>query len=417
MNRSLLQSLLSPAGVAVGTIGTVQIIAWGTSFYSLGVLGKPVVADTGWSNSTVFGGLTVGLLVSAIISTPVGTAIDRLGARTVMSLGCIILAIALGWLATVQHQWTYFTAWAVIGLGMRMTLYDAAFAAMVQVAPHNGRRTIAYLTLFGGFASTVFWLIGHELVTRFDWRQTYLIFAALNLCICLPLCLIGLARRQHESPTSQEHPPITTAPETAPLEGRARTIAMVLFCVVMSGNAMVFGVGAVHLVGLLEASGVALAAAVTIASFKGIAQVAGRLWEIIWGRKIAPVGLGRLAVALLPLSFIVLLGASADWLTAAIFTVIFGVSNGLITVVRGAVPLALFGVEGYGRILGIIATPVLVFNALSPMLFALIVDASGYRTGTWLLLVIAVASMLAMEIMATWYKRHLMRQTNTKPGV
>lgn len=404
--------LTSPTGVAVCTIGIVQIIAWGTSFYSLGVLGKPLVADTGWSNGIVFAGLTVGLLVSAIISTPVGAAIDRYGARSVMALGCVILAATLTCLAHVNDPWAYLAAWAAIGIGMRLTLYDAAFAAMVQVSPNNGRRAIAFLTLFGGFASTVFWLIGHELVSQFGWRDTYLIFAALNLIVCTPLCLIGLARRETETdnPTKSAEKTSNGNTPTAPLEGSARTIAMVLFCVVMSGNALVFGVGAVHLVGLIEASGVALALAVTIASFKGVAQVAGRLWEIIWGQKIAPVTLGRLAIGLLPIAFVVLLGAGADWLTAAVFTAIFGLSNGLVTVVRGAVPLALFGAEGYGKILGIIATPILLFNALSPMLFALIVDAFDYRTGTWVLLAMAIASMAAMEVMAAWYRRHLTRE-------
>lgn len=404
---------MSPTGVAVCLIGIVQIIAWGTSFYSLGVLGKPVVSDTGWSNGIVFAGLTVGLLVSSLISAPIGAAIDRFGARLVMTAGCLILTATLFWVSQVRDQWMYLAAWAAIGIGMRMTLYDAAFAAMVQVSPNNGRRAIAFLTLFGGFASTVFWIIGHELVTEFGWRQTYIIFAFLNLLVCAPLCLIGLARKEPESKqtaAAETAPSQATAPATPPLEGRARAIAMVLFCVVMSGNALVFGVGAVHLVGLLEASGVALALAVTIASFKGIAQVAGRLWEIIWGQRIAPVGLGRLAIGLLPLAFVVLLAGGADWLTAATFTVIFGVSNGLVTVVRGAVPLALFGADGYGKVLGIVATPILLFNALSPMLFALIVDASNYRTGTWVLLGIALASMLAMEFMAAWYRRHLARE-------
>lgn len=422
--RTFIRWLMSPTGIAVCTIGIVQIITWGTSFYSLGVLGKPIVENTGWSNSIIYAGLTVGLLTAALISTTIGAAIDRYGARTIMSLGCVILAVTLVWLSRVDTPATYLMAWAAVGVGMRLTLYDAAFAAMVEISPHNGRRAIAFLTLFGGFASTVFWIVGHELVTQYGWRQTYLIFAGLNLLVCVPLCYFGLSRREANNkeaggagaaggqPAATTASPPKPSPATTrpPLQGSARTVAMILFCVVMSGNAIVFGVGAVHLVGLIEASGVALALAVTIASFKGVAQVAGRVWEIIWGHKIAPVSMGRLAIGLLPISFLVLLMSGSDWLTAAAFTAIFGVSNGLVTVVRGAVPLALFGPDGYGTILGVIATPVLFFNAISPMLFALIIDAFGYRAGTWILLVVAVASTLAMEIMASWYRRHLSRE-------
>lgn len=404
----------SPTGTSVTTIGLVQIVAWGTSFYSLAVTGKPIISDTGWSNGLVFAGLTIGLLASSAISAWAGRAIDRYGARLMMSLGSAFLALTLAALAFVQDEWSYLAAWAAIGLAMRLTLYDAAFAAMVQVAPHNGRLAIAYLTLFGGFASTAFWPIGHFLVEMFGWRHTYLIFALMNAVLCLPLCLVGLARR--EPPPDKENAEKAGrraggAAQPEPLDGRARRIAMGLFCLVMSGNALVFGVGAVHLVGLLEASGLAVATAVAIASLKGIAQVAGRVWELVFGRRIAPVNLGRIAIALLPASFVVLIFAGADWVTAAAFTLIFGASNGLVTIVRGAVPLALFGAEGYGAVLGLIATPILLFNALSPMLFALIVDAWGYRTGTWVLFAIALASMAAMEIMAAWYRGHKARQS------
>ncbi len=406
----LFRWLSSPTGVAVCTIGIVQIIVWGTSFYSLGVLAHPIIAETGWSNTLVFAGLTIGLLASSAISTLAGGLIDRAGARLVMTLGSVLLAVTLALVAISPTVWWYLAAWVAVGIAMRLTLYDAAFAAMVQVSPEGGRRAIAFLTLFGGFASTVFWLIGHQLVTAFDWRTTYWIFAALNLFLAAPLCYVGLARR--EPPDTQSQPTSAATgqqPVREPLEGRARTIAMALFCLVMSGNALIFGVGAVHLVGLIEASGVALALAVSIASLKGAAQVAGRVWEIIWGRNLDPVNLGRIAIALLPFAFVVLLWAGADWLTAAAFTLIFGASNGLVTIVRGAVPLALFSAEGYGKVLGIIATPVLLFNALAPMMFAAIVEAWGYRTGTWILFALALLSTVAMEGMAAWYRRHLAR--------
>ena len=400
--------LRSATGTAVVAVGIVQIIAWGTSFYSLGVLGQAIVTDTGWSGGHVFAGLTVGLLASSVISAWVGRLMDRVGARWPMAFGCVGLAGGLGALAFVDNPWVYLGVWAVIGFAMRFTLYDAAFAAMVEVSPTRGRQAIAYLTLFGGFASTVFWLIGHELLVAIGWRQTYFVFALLNLLICAPLCLLGLRRRgANDDGAVVSHANERAVPEASmtPLEGRARVVAMVLFCVVMSGNALVFGVGAVHLVGIIEASGVSVATAVVIASLKGVAQVAGRVWEILYGYRIAAVGLGRLAIGLLPIAFIVLLVARGDWVTAVVFTLIFGTSNGLVTVVRGAVPLALFGPKGYASVLGLLATPILLSNALSPMIFALIVDAWGYQTGTWVLLAVAFASMLAMELMAIWYRR------------
>ena len=192
-----------PATIAILALGITQIVAWGTTLYALGVLGKPIAADTGWSQTIVFGGLTIGLLVSSATSTFVGRLIDRRGGRSVMAIGSILVAVGLVLLALVPSIATYLAAWAFLGLAMRMTLYDAAFAALVQVTPSRGRRAISYLTLFGGFASSVFWPIGHALNSAYGWRTTLVIFAAINLLVCLPLHWFGLARRETEAQAEQ----------------------------------------------------------------------------------------------------------------------------------------------------------------------------------------------------------------------
>jgi predicted MFS family arabinose efflux permease len=393
-----------PATHAVVALGFTQIIAWGTTLYALGVLGKPIAADTGWSQSLVFGGLTIALLVSSAVSTTVGRLIDRRGCRLVMSVGSILTAVGLVALAKVTHPYAYLAAWAFLGLAMRMTLYDAAFAALVQVTPTRGRRAISYLTLFGGFASTVFWPIGYELNAIVGWRTTLLVFAAINLCVCLPLHWFGLSRRDREGP-AQAPADVGAKPADPPLEGAARTVGMVLFGLIGAATAVVFGALAVHLVTILEASGLALATAVFLASLKGFAQVAGRIWDLTLARKWHPVSVGRVSVAFLPLSFLVLMLGGATFWTALAFTLLFGVSNGLVTIVRGAVPLALFGAKGYGAVLGILATPYLLLAALSPAAFALVVERWGYGVGEAIMLGAGLVSFLAMEVMALWYRR------------
>jgi predicted MFS family arabinose efflux permease len=393
-----------PATHAVVALGFTQIIAWGTTLYALGVLGKPIAADTGWSQSLVFGGLTIALLVSSAVSATVGSLIDRRGSRLVMSLGSILTAVGLVSLAHVTHPYAYLAAWAFLGLAMRMTLYDAAFAALVQVTPSRGRRAISYLTLFGGFASTVFWPIGYELNAAYGWRTTLLVFAAINLCLCLPLHWLGLARRDTEGPAPAAAGDSAAKPADPPLEGTARMIGMVLFGLIGAATAVVFGALAVHLVPILEATGLALATAVFLASLKGFAQVAGRIWDLTLARKWHPVSVGRVSVAFLPLSFLVLMLGGASFLTAFAFTMLFGVSNGLVTIVRGAVPLALFGAKGYGTVLGILATPYLLLAALSPAAFALVVERWGYGAGEAIMLGAGLVSFLAMEVMALWYR-------------
>jgi predicted MFS family arabinose efflux permease len=395
-----------PATIAILALGITQIIAWGTTLYALGVLGKPIAADTGWGQSLVFGGLTVGLLVSGAVSAFIGRLVDRSGGRMVMSVGSILTAIGLVLLSMVSDPYAYLAAWAFLGLAMRMSLYDAAFAALVQVTPSRGRRAISYLTLFGGFASSVFWPIGHALNGAYGWRATLVIFAAVNLAVCLPLHWLGLARRETAEQAEQARAadPAPTA-ATPPLEGSARTLAMVLFSLIVAASAVVFGALAVHLVPILEATGLAAATAVLIASLKGAAQVAGRIWDLTLARRWHPIDVGRVSVAFIPLSFAVLMLGGANFSTALAFTLLFGVSNGLVTIMRGAVPLALFGPKGYGEVLGILATPYLLLAAIAPVAFAVVVERYGYNTGEAILFVAGLLSFLGMEVMAHWYRR------------
>ena len=160
-------------------------------------------------------------------------------------------------LSLVTHPYTYLAAWAFLGLAMRMTLYDAAFAALVQVTPSRGRRAISYLTLFGGFASSVFWPIGHALNAAYGWRTTLLVFAAINLVVCLPLHWLGLARRETGRCRARPAPATPRRPADPPLEGAPARIGMVLFSFIVAASAVVFGALAVHLVPILEATGLA----------------------------------------------------------------------------------------------------------------------------------------------------------------
>ena len=389
---------------AVVALGITQITAWGTSYYCLGVLAGPIARDTGWSRGFVFLGFTVALLVMGVVSNAVGRAIDRHGGRAVMTLGTLLVSIGLFALSQVRSEAVYLVVWAFLGVGMRLCLYDAAFAALVQVAPSRGRKAISYLTLFGAFASSVFWVIGHTLEVHLGWRQTLVVFAFINLAVCLPLHWFGLARREsgrHAAPAGN----LAASPDGPPLEGATRSIAIGLFALIMSLNGFVFGVVSVQLVPLLEAAGLATAAAVWVASLKGVAQFGGRVVEILFARNLRAMTVGRIAVGVLPVSLVLLLAGTSSLPLVVGFTLLMGASQGVITIVRGAVPLALFGVQGYGAVLGVIATPVLVVNAAAPTVFAWIVDRWGWGVGRAALLVGCSAGWLAMELMSRWYER------------
>jgi Major Facilitator Superfamily len=389
--------------IAVHALGLTQITAWGTSYYCLGVLATPIVAETGWAMPTVLLGFSVALLVMGCISPWVGRLIDRQGARVVMTSGTLIVSAGLLALAQVRDPASYVAVWAVLGLGMRCCLYDAAFAALVQVAPTRGRTAISYLTLYGAYASTVFWVIGHYLHEAYGWRGTLMRFAVINLAVCLPLTWVGLARREAtgDSAVATHAPP---SPDGAVLHGRMRVVGMCLFALIMSLNGFVFGVVSLQLVPLLEAAGLAGATAVWVASLKGHGQCAGRLIEICCGRRLKAMTIARIALGGVPAALLLLvLAQGALWRLVA-FTVLLGASQGVITIVRGAVPLALFGAQGYGAVLGLIATPILLVNAFSPAVFALAVDRFGRQISLYALLGCSIVTWVAIELMSRWYE-------------
>src|SRR5262250_615304 len=381
--------------VAVLALGITQITAWGTSYYCLGVLAGPISRDTGWSRGFVFLGFTVALLTMGIVSNAVGRAIDHRGGRAVMTLGTVLVSIGLFALSHTRSEPVYLVVWAFLGLGMRLCLYDAAFAALVQVAPSRGRKAISYLTLFGALASSVFWVVGHALEEQLGWRQTLVVFALINLAVCLPLHWFGLARRESDRHARPTGGPVAS-PDGPPLQGTTRSIAIALFALIMSLNGFLFGVISVQLVPLLEAAGLATAAAVWVASLKSVAQCGGRIVEIAFARNLRAITVGRIAIGILPPSLLLLLTGTGHLPMVVAFTLIMGASQGVITIVRGAVPLALFGATGYGAVLGVIATPILLVNSASPTVFAWVVDRWGWGVGRLSLLVGCAASCLAM---------------------
>ena len=225
--------------------------------------------------------------------------------------------------------------------------------------------------------------------------------------MCLPLHWIAL-RRRDEAPAAGANGDATATQVTAdapPLQGMQRWRAMVLFSAVMSANALVTGSISSHMVRILGSTGIDARLAVVLASAMGVAQVLARLVDLVFGRNLHAITLGRMTIALVPIAFAVLQLGGSTWLTAAAFVLLFGAANGLTTIVRGAVPLALFGVQGYGEVLGKLAVPVLVTNAAAPAAFAVLEQRVGMAGAVAVLTGLTLVGVAAMETMAYWYRR------------
>ena len=359
------------AGVVVA-LGTAQTLAWGSTYYLPAVLAAPMAREFGVSPAWIFGAFSAALIVSALLGPAAGRAIDARGGRGVLALSNLVFAAGLVLVGTAGNVWLLAAGWLVLGAGMAMGLYDAAFSALAYLYGRDARGPITGITLIAGFASTVGWPVSALLEAHFGWRGACLVWAALHLCLGLPLnrfLIPGAAAKR---------PPATVAESAAGApasEGTAPRHAMALLAFVFAAAWFVTGAMAAHLPRLLEAAGATPAAAVAAAALVGPAQVAARVAEFGFLRRFHPLVSARLATIAHPVGAAVLFTVGAP--AAAAFTLLHGAGNGVLTIAKGTLPLAIFGPGGYGLRQGLLGAPSRFVQACAPFLFGLLIDLYG----------------------------------------
>ncbi|MCC6948072.1 MAG: MFS transporter [Bradyrhizobiaceae bacterium] len=357
---------------AVPILGLTQIIAWGSSFYAISVLKTHVAADTAWSAVLVVAGISVAMGTAGLCAPLVGRLINDRGGRMVMATGSVLMGIALALLPLANHPAIWIGVWVLIGVAQSMALYDAAFATLAEIFRARARTAITALTLFGGFASTVFWPLTYSFNELFGWRETYFIYGAMNLLICAPLHAFTLPQPAAEAAAKDGEGPAATVPVKLL---QPSGLSFLLLAGAFSINAFFMSAFAIHLVGLLEHIGLAAAAAVAVGALVGPSQVGGRLAEFVLARKRHPIEVAVFTMLLMPAAFLLLAFGGAK--VAAAFAIGYGVSQGLLTIVRGTVPLALFGPSGFAIVLGRLAAPVLVAQSVAPVAFGFALERFG----------------------------------------
>jgi predicted MFS family arabinose efflux permease len=373
---------------AVPVLGVTEIISWGTIFYTPVLIVPLIAAERGWSMSFAMGGFSVGLLVAGLVSPYVGRSIDRFGGHVVMTIGSLIGALGLALIVHADHWAAYLAVWMVLGVAMAANLYDAAFATLGRIFGGAARRPITALTLAGGFASTVSWPATHFLLESVGWRGTYLIYAALLACISAPLHAFALPRHRHDE--NQAPQADTAAPaKVLPPYG----LPFILVASAFASYAFVPSGLSAHLLAIFARSGIDAGTVVWIGALFGPAQVGARLIEFSFGRDLHPLWVARFALMVLLCAFAMLLLAGVSTPLAAVFALMFGGANGLITITRGAVPLALFGASGYGRLMGRLAGPFLLMQAAAPLIMAFVVERTSDMAALGLAALFAAAAL------------------------
>jgi MFS family permease len=354
---------------AVSVLGVTQILSWGTIFYTPVLIVPLIAADRGWSISFAMGGFSVGLLVAGLVAPYVGRSIDRFGGNVVMTIGSLIGALGLLLIVHASRPTAYYAVWMLLGVAMAANLYDAAFATLGRIFGLGARRPITALTLAGGFASTVSWPVTHLLIERVGWNGTYLVYALLLACVAAPLHALGLPRNRFEADVRAQNGPQEPA-KVLPPHG----LPFILVASAFASYAFIPSGLSAHLLAIFARSGIDSGTVVWIGALFGPAQVGARLVEFAFGRNVYPLWIVRFALCTLLCAFVMLalLGISAA--PAAAFALMFGGANGLVTITRGAVPLALFGASGYGRLMGRLAGPFLLVQSAAPLVMAFVVE-------------------------------------------
>lgn len=368
-------------------LGAAQLVCWGVGYYLIGVFGEAVVADVGWSRSEVYGGFSIALLAMAATSGAVGRAIDRRGGGGVMALGAALLALGCVAFAMARTLPFYYAAWALLGLALRMTLYDAAFAALARIAGRDAKGPIARITLLGGLAATTFWPIGHFLIEWLGWRNAAFCYAGFAL-LTAPIYLSLPPPLDKKDNNDTE----TNMSPSSPDAWAATLYALIA----MLTNFLNAGLSA-HMIAMLAGLGMGTAAAVNAAALRGVGQSAARGCEVLFGGGLHPLNLNLLAAALVPPAFVIAFWSGESTAAALLFCFFYGAGNGLFTIARGSLPLVLFNFRSYGTVTGRLLAPGFALAAAAPLIYALIIDRFGAAAGLWLS-VAAGAALLAASV-------------------
>lgn len=378
-----------PPVAAILALGLTQIIGYGTLYYSFSILAPDMARDLNWSSEWIFGALSAALLIGGLAAPTIGKWIDRFGAGRIMTAGSAIAAVALVACAFAPGKIAFVAALIAIETASNLVQYGAAFALLVQLRPGVAQRSITYLTLIAGFASTIFWPITTALHAQMSWQSVYLLFAALNLVICLPIHA-WLSRSAREA-RKREVDEATKHIEPC-LQTSVRTPAFILMVTGFALESFVNAALLVHMVPVLSGLGLG-AMAVLVGTLFGPSQVLSRFINMVFGGSLSQLTLALISAVLLPAALVILVVTAPLVPGALVFAVVFGLGSGLSSIVQGTLPLALFGSEGYGQRQGQAMAVRLVISSTAPFALAFMMGNIGV---SWSLSVAAVLGGVAV---------------------
>ena len=384
----------------VAVLAVTQLIGWGTTFETLGVLGRTIAPDLGLPNEIVFAGLSVMMLTSALAGPLTGRLLDRHGAARVLAAASVLFAIGLVLLASSRGIVLYAIAWTVLGLGGAFGLSAPAYTAVVEREGADGKRRIAILMLFTGLSATIFWPLLSLVNDLIGWRSTFLLCAGLQFFVCLPLYLFALPKpvARHDQGTSIDVAPVALSAT------QRRTAFLLIAATTTIASFVTFGL-APSLLELLRQSGASPELALQLAAARGVIGISARGVDMLLGRRGNPLLTSVAGTGMILLSFACLLVMPPSTASLSAFILLYGFGAGVLAVARALLPLALFSPREFGRQSARLSLPQNLANAVAPVVFTALLDRAGHQAVVLVAVVLALAALAAVVMLIAMVRK------------
>jgi MFS family permease len=389
-----------------------QLITWGSVFYTFSLLMTPLEAELGMGRAESSLAFSLALLAEGLMAYAVGRWIDAGHERVVMTLGSVWVGLGLLGHSAVTSVAGFYAAWIWLGLGMAATLYTPAFAVVTRRYGQDFRRAIIALTFLGGLASTVFIPLFSWWMDLWGWRQALWALAALQFLVCMPLhgwLLQGAPRSSRHAPSKNGNNRPTTLQSTVSVREHLRHAPFWLLALFMVLMMSVTSALPAHMIALLQEAGLSPTWVIAVPAAIGVIQVVGRVVLFLFERRWDVHTANRWIPGFIPMGVLALLLGGFHPAGALLFVLLFGLGNGMITIVKGTALAQYVSRDHVGQLNGLLGLPIAVARAAAPLTVGLLWSpASGYQLALlWLL----VASLLATA--ALWVaQRHAL---NTQP--
>jgi hypothetical protein len=372
-------------------LSLAQLITWGSIFYGFSLLMEPVERDIGLTRAQSSLAFSIALLAEGMAAYPIGRWIDAGHERLVMTCGSVLAGACLVAHSMVTGQAGFYAVWLLLGVSLAATLYTPVFSVVTRRFPHDFRRAIITLTFLGGLASTVMIPVFAGLISWLGWRHGLWVLAAMQFLICAPLHAVQL----RGAPPAQSHRHADTAPATAYL----RTPAFLLIGVFTVGMLGVTASLPPHMISLLRGTGLPEYWVILIPASVGALQVFGRLLLFFFEHHFDIHAANRFIPTLIPIGIGFLIAAAGHAWAAVLFVLLFGMGNGMMTIVKGTAIAQYVNRDHVASLNGALGPPSALARALMPWLLgAMWTQQAGYTYGLWLLLAVATLSAAALVL-------------------